>query len=74
MTGDQRRGAIRWTVGPAIVVFLVAMPLLVPLWNVKTAVMIGGLYAVGIPMVLGLFIPSWGRVTFRIVAALVFVF
>jgi hypothetical protein len=64
---------IRRTVGPAIVVFLAAMPLLVPQWNVKTAVMIGGFYALGIPMVLGLFIPGWGRVSFRIVAALVFV-
>jgi hypothetical protein len=64
---------IRWTVGPAIVVFLAAMPLLVPQWNVKTALMIGGFYALGIPMVLGLFIPDWRRVSFRIVAGLVFV-
>lgn len=64
---------IRWTVGPTIVVFLAAMPLLVPQWNLKTALMIGGFYALGVPMVLGLFIPGLGRVLFRIVAALVLV-
>lgn len=64
---------IRWTVGPAIVVFLVTMPLLVSQWNLKAALMIGGVYALGIPMVLGLFVPAWRRVSFRIVAAFVFV-
>jgi hypothetical protein len=64
---------LRWTVGPAIVVFLAATPLLVPQWNMKAALMIGGFYALGIPMILGLFIPGWGRVSFRIVAVLVFV-
>lgn len=64
---------IRWTVGPIVVAFLLGMTLLVPRWDPRTAAMVGVFYALGVPLLLGLYIPRWSRVCFRIVTAMVFV-
>lgn len=63
---------IRWTVGPLVIAFLLGMTFVITDWNLKVALMIAGFYALGIPLVIGLFIPRYGRVAFRAVASLVF--
>lgn len=64
---------IRWTIGPCIALFLITMTVIVPDWNVRTVSMIVAFYVLGVPMILGLFIPRLGRIVFRIVTGLVFV-
>jgi hypothetical protein len=63
---------IFWSLAPAIVIFLVAIPFLVPKWTSGIVLMLMAFWIVGVALILGMLNPSRFGWAFRVVGAMVF--
>jgi len=64
---------IRWALSPFVLLFAVVTPLLVEKWNLKLAVMIGGMEFLCVALLAGFWLPARiGRLGFRCVGGGVF--
>ena len=63
---------IFWSLAPAILLFLIVLPLLVTKWNPVTELLVAALWVTGICLILGMLSPARFGWSFRVVCAMVF--